>query len=96
VSQENRDKLKQTLKVLESFLEGKKFFAGEHPTIADISILSDIIQAKSAFRSIGNHPNIDSWFERCKNLPGFEENLNGAKGVAEFLKVKNIQLKSLD
>lgn len=97
VSDDNRDKLKQAFKHLDSFLQDKQYFAGDHPTIADISILSNIIQAKNAFVSIGNHPNLDAWYKRCsETLAGFEENLNGGKVVQEAFKAKGIKLASLE
>lgn len=92
MSADNRDKLKQAFKHLESFLEGKLYFAGDQPTLADISILSNVVQQKSAFGAIGNYPNLNGWFERCSALPGFEENLNGGKMVQEAFKAKGIKL----
>lgn len=93
---ESRDKLKQALKLLEDFLGDKKYFAGDHPTIADISILSNVIQAKNAFDALGSLPKLDAWFERCKELPGFEENMQGGVPVREFFKAKGIVVSLID
>ena len=31
-------------------------------------------------------PNLKNWFERCKNLPGFDENLEGSQALAESVR----------
>lgn len=95
MSAANRDKLRQAFKLLESFLEGKQYFAGEHPTIADISIVSNIIQAKYAFGVIGNFPNLINWFERSRNLKGFVENAKGGSLVMDAFNSRNIKLVQL-
>lgn len=95
MSADNRDKLRQAFKHLDSFLEGAKFFAGEHPTIADISILSNIVQAKNSFGDIGRYSNLDAWFKRCSSLPGFDEMTNGGSIVSEAFKAKGIKLAPL-
>ena len=30
-----------------------------------------------------NYPRLNKWYERCKTLPGFEENHEGAKKLAD-------------
>lgn len=32
---------------------------------------------------INKYKNIAAWFERCKTLPGFDENNDGSKIIAE-------------
>lgn len=80
--------IKTTLEHLNSFLNGSKWFAGDNPTIADISILSNLIQIQSV--QFINCPNITSWYEQCKTLRGFEENLDGGSVVVGFFKAKGI------
>lgn len=96
VSKESRDKLKQAFKHLDNFLEGKDFFAGSNPTIADFSIVSNIVQAKNAFIDIGNYENLNKWYKRCEKLTGFDENLSAGKTVSDAFKAKGIQLKPLE
>lgn len=96
MSTENRDKLSQAFQHLEHFLGDKKFFVGEQPTIADFSILSNIVQAKSAFSSIENIPKLEAWFRRCEELPGFEENLEGGKVVQDAFKSMGLKLAPLE
>lgn len=82
--------LKTTLEHLNSILKGSKWFAGDNPTIADFSILSSLIQIQSAGVKFTNYPNIISWYEQCKTLRGFEENLAGGSVVEGFFKSKGL------
>ncbi|CRL00424.1 CLUMA_CG013690, isoform A [Clunio marinus] len=88
VSTENLDRLKGALAHLNSSLEGKKYFAGNQPTIADISIISNMNQVINMFGHFGNYPNIKEWYKRCSSLPGFDENAKGAKVIGELLASK--------
>lgn len=96
MSAENREKLKQTLDCLEDFLDRKKYFAGAEPTIADIAIISNMIQLKNAFGELGeDYRNLRQWFRRCEKLTGFDENIAGGKFVSDFFKAKGLKLAPL-
>lgn len=43
IPKEKKEKLKKVLNTLNSFLDHSEWFAGENPTLADFSILSNII-----------------------------------------------------
>lgn len=93
-----RDKLKQALSHLEHYLNENPYFVAEHPTLADISILANIVQILNVFGEFGNLPdlpNINAWFERCSTLPGYEEMLEGGKLVSQQLKKMGIQIAPL-
>lgn len=96
VSAEHRLKFKQVLQHLENFLDGKSYFAGNEPTLADISILSNIAYIKNGFGGIGNWPKLEAWYKRCASLPGYEENLNGAKTVGQILKQIGVKLAPME
>lgn len=96
MSAENREKLKQILCHLEDFLDRKKFFTGAEPTIADIAILSNVIQLKTAFGELGeDYRNLRQWYRRCEKLTGFDENVAGGKFVSDFFKAKGLKLAPL-
>lgn len=76
--------------ILETFLNGKKWFAGDDPTIADISILSCIAQTQICGYNITKTPNMKAWYENCKKLPGFDELYLGSVHLGEFFKSKNV------
>lgn len=88
-------KLKETLRLFESFLEGKQYFTGNHPTIVDISILSTFIMFQATFVNYGEIPNVTAWYQRCHSLPGFEENLAGKKGIQDLMAAKGMAPISL-
>jgi glutathione S-transferase len=96
VTPEVREKLKSTLQHLESFLRGRNYFGGEEPSLADISILSNLVQVKNAFGDIGKMPNISAWYERCSSLPGYYDNLAGGEIIAEFFEKSGMKLAPLE
>ena len=72
------------------------YFAGNEPTLADISILSNIAYIKSGFGEIGNWPKLEAWYKRCASIPGYEDNLNSAKMVGPLLKQIGVKLAPLE
>lgn len=88
--------MKQSLTLLEGFLKETAYFAGDEPTLADISILSNIIYMKNMFGSIGNFPNIEAWFKRCATLPGYDENLKLASTILEIFEKIELKLAPLE
>ena len=67
-------KLVDVLGVLETHLDGKDWIAGDNPTIADLSIGSNIFQLGFAQAS-PTTPNTGAWFSRVMELPGFKASL---------------------
>jgi glutathione S-transferase len=96
VTPEVRGKLTKALQQLEGFLHGSSFVAGNEPSLADISILSNVVQVKTAFGGIGNLPNVNAWFERCKTLPGYDENLAGGAVIAGLLDKLSLKIAPLE
>lgn len=78
VTQEQKDACGESMKILDSFLEGHSWFAGEDVTLADLTILADVSQLKAMGYNMTPHTNLSKWLERCKNLPGYDENQKGA------------------
>jgi glutathione S-transferase len=70
-------RLKETLKQLDKILESSLYVAGDNPTIADISTLSTFILFESTFKDYDDIPNVSAWYERCRALQGFQENVSG-------------------
>ena len=88
MSQSARDALKETLIIIEGFLSNSKWIAGDNLTIADFSSVAIISTITECGYDLSQHANISRWYEQCQSLPGFEANLEGAKGLAERLKSK--------
>lgn len=74
----------ENMENLDMFLFKRNWFAGENPTIADLSLLSNISQIMYCGYDFSQHLNILSWYQRCKLLPGFEENEAGAKKLGNL------------
>jgi len=83
-----RDSVVNAVKVMETFLENSKWIAGNNLTIADFSALANISTIVEFGYDLTQHSNLNRWYEQCKSLNGFEENLEGAKSLASIVKSK--------
>lgn len=43
----------------------------------------DWLNFKELGANLSNYPNVIAWYERCKDLPGSAENIEGAKMFAD-------------
>ncbi|KAL5280634.1 hypothetical protein ACFFRR_004561 [Megaselia abdita] len=71
---------------LDQFLNGSDWLAGDHVTLADLSILANITTIVSFGADISEFKNLSAWAERCKTLPGYDENMEGVKMFTAFFK----------
>ena len=60
--------------ILNAGLEGRDFFAGAQPTIADLSIGSNIFQLGLA-DAAPKEPNVKNWYQRVCGIEGFKKSL---------------------
>ena len=60
-----------SLKVLDQHFAENKWLALDRPTIADISVFVYVALAPMGDISLQPYPNVISWIERVKQLPGF-------------------------
>lgn len=74
------------MKILDSFLSTDLWLAGSSVTIADLSVLANISQIKACGYDLSQHENLSKWFGRCRELPGFEENQDGADEMGKLFK----------
>lgn len=83
-------KVEAALGILDAFLEGKLYLAGEKLTIADISIWSTVAAFILFKLDLSKYPNIVKWYENGeKTAPGWEEIENGIAAVTELIKSFN-------
>lgn len=68
------ERLADIFGVLENHLNGRTFVAGDRPTIADLSIASNVFQLNFA-GAVPTSPNIGAWFGRTAELRGFRASL---------------------
>jgi len=57
--------------VMEQELQGNRWLAGEHPTIADVAGYSYVAHAPEGGVSLKPYPNIRAWLDNVRALPGF-------------------------
>lgn len=86
VSQEARDGVTDTLKVIETFLDNSKWIAGDKITIADFSLLTIVTTIHECGYDLAQHSNLTRWYKQCQSLPNFEENRNDAKELADRMR----------
>lgn len=67
-------RLPEALAVLENQLAGRSFVVADHPTIADLSLASNVFQLGLA-QAAPTSPNIGAWFGRVSELRGFQASL---------------------
>ena len=65
------DKAHLILKLLNDHLSDRTWLEFERPTIADIAVFPYIALAPDGEVSLDDYPNVLSWIERVKRLPGF-------------------------
>lgn len=69
-----RNKLRELLPVLDAGLDGRRFLAGQRPTIADLSLGSSIFQLSLADIAPAGD-NAQRWFQRVNEIEGFRKSL---------------------
>lgn len=68
-----RRRLDDFLGILNAHLVGRPFATGEHPTIADISLMAYLSfpSRESGYDLVASHPAVDAWLGRIAKLPGW-------------------------
>uniref|UniRef100_A0A1B0F0C7 glutathione transferase n=1 Tax=Phlebotomus papatasi TaxID=29031 RepID=A0A1B0F0C7_PHLPP len=96
---DKKQKLFQILEHFNTFLEGKKYAAGDELTVADLALLGTISTLYELGANVSKYTNIDAWYKRLESIPGHHENLEGAKALAQYIITKpnfNANIEVLD
>ncbi|XP_014479140.1 PREDICTED: glutathione S-transferase 1-1-like [Dinoponera quadriceps] len=94
VDEADVERVEKSFEVLNSFLEGKEFSAGDDLTIADFTISTSICLVQCFDFDIGRYDNVASYYDRCKESLekfGFEE--VHAFGVKAFTEMYHANLQ---
>lgn len=85
--EDNFKKIEKALVLLEKYLDGNWFAAGDTFTIADIAIVATISSYvhPDGFRLGKDYPNITKWFHKCKVVtPGYNLNVEDLRDFKQF------------
>jgi glutathione S-transferase len=64
--------------LLEQFLDGSEYAAGDSLTLADLSLVATISTYDVSGFDLSKYPNIVRWYKKCRdNIPGYEVNQDG-------------------
>jgi len=69
-----KEKLTELAAILDTGLNGREFLIGARPTIADLSVASNITQLGLA-DAAPTQPNITNWYRRVSGIGGFRKSL---------------------
>lgn len=86
ITLQHKENLEKALKVMETFLDENNFFVGDHVTIADFAFCSSIATLMAIGFDMSSYEKISTWFERMRNLKGFEQLDEGAQDYGKFVK----------
>lgn len=92
---EKEKKVKEALQLLDDALGNQGYVAGDHLTLADLSILASLSFAEVFDYSIDDYKNVTQWKERLKKeLPYYDEvNKEPVENFRTFVKAKTGEKK---
>uniref|UniRef100_A0AAG5CUA8 glutathione transferase n=1 Tax=Anopheles atroparvus TaxID=41427 RepID=A0AAG5CUA8_ANOAO len=88
ISEEMKTNAHKALTDLENYLVRNDYFAGENPTVADLSLLPTIATAVHCGLDLSKYKRLSEWYEQCRTLKGFEDDQEASRQVGEFLRSK--------
>nr|QGA89197.1 glutathione S-transferase delta 1 [Periplaneta americana] len=67
-------KLEEAFQLLDKFLEGQTWAAGDNLTIADFDLVTSVSSAETFDFDVSKYPNVVRWYSNAKKaIPGYEE-----------------------
>ncbi|XP_052754521.1 glutathione S-transferase 1-1 [Galleria mellonella] len=89
---EKASKIEDSLKLLDTFLEGQKYVAGPNLTVADLSLIASVSSFEASDIDFKKYPNVKRWYETVRSTaPGYQE--ANEKGLEAFKGLVNSMLK---
>lgn len=80
-------KMEEAMGYLETFLEGKKYAAGDYMTIADLSLLATVSSYEVAKFDLSSYKSVTKWYNHIKSVaPGADLNEQGLVEFNRFFK----------
>ncbi|XP_023175037.1 glutathione S-transferase 1 [Drosophila hydei] len=85
------EQVHKAYELLEQFLDGRNYMAGQLVTIADFSIAATLSTLHLSYAPVDavGYPKLSEWLARISGLPYYEQaNLRGARQMAELVRTK--------
>ncbi|XP_069700040.1 glutathione S-transferase 1-1-like [Periplaneta americana] len=81
-------RLEEAFQVLDKYLNGQQWVAGNSLSIADYSIVSSVASIECVGFDVGRYPNVTKWYQKAqKTIPGYGEIVgHGCALLAQFYK----------
>ncbi|XP_069700047.1 glutathione S-transferase D5-like [Periplaneta americana] len=80
-------KLQEAYQVLDKYLDGQNWAAGDNLTIADMSLISSVTAMQAFDFDVSKYPNVIKWCENMKKLAGYDEIIvEGSEIIKNFYK----------
>lgn len=78
-------KIEEAFAFLNTFLGDSKYAAGDHVTLADISLVATVSSFEVAEFDISKYANVQRWYDLCKTtVPGYQINEAGCLEFKKF------------
>lgn len=86
LTKQHQEALEKALSIMETFLEGNDYFVGNNMTIADFPFCASIATLTNFGFDIGSFGNVSAWYERMKEMKGYDQCLSGAQEFGGIIK----------
>lgn len=86
LTKSHQEALEKSLSVMESFLEGHDYFVGNNLTLADFAFCASVATLTNFGFDISSFENVSAWYERMKEVKGYDQCLSGAEEFGGTIK----------
>ncbi|KAH8318751.1 hypothetical protein KR074_005262, partial [Drosophila pseudoananassae] len=91
---EDYKKIEDAFQLLNTFLEGQVYVAGDHLTVADFAIVATVSTYEAVDFDFRKYSNVSRWYENAKTVvPGWEENWEGVQGFKKVIQGGLVEFK---
>ncbi|XP_073978516.1 glutathione S-transferase 1-like [Rhodnius prolixus] len=95
VNDEMVPKVEDSFSILNTYLDGKDWLAGDQITIADYSLVTLVSIAEAIGFDLTRYENVSNWLIRCKETMEDYEELN-QNGLDQFMTIYNEKLSQIE
>ncbi|KAH8382061.1 hypothetical protein KR009_001643, partial [Drosophila setifemur] len=90
--QEDFQKIESAFEYLNTFLQGQDYVAGDHLTVADISILATVSTFEAVEFDFSKYQNVVRWYKNAQKVtPGWDDNVAGVNQLKQIIEAKKAE-----